>query len=180
MRITTPAIREFDHRPHPAVAVLMAFCCAGGIAIGGFLAAYPPAKGIRSELRGIALSQTQTRWLGIVLLVASPISVIVAIGLIRISFLSRRRVAITEGSLIVPKPSRTGVSLDEIEIPLDAITGLSLDDHTTGGRGLWIIHTGGRVFLAANMFRSRREFDAMARAVMKAAGQDDDTPDGVE
>lgn len=180
MRITTPAIREFDHRPHPAVAVLMVFCCAGGIAIGGFLAAYPPANGIRSELRGIALSQEQTRWFGIFLLVASPITLLGTIGLIRMAFLSERRVAITERSLIVPKPTRLGVSLDEIEIPLDAITGLSLDDRTTGGRGLWIIHTGGRVFLAASMFRSRREFDAMARAVMKAAGQDDDTPDAVE
>lgn len=180
MRITTPAIREFDHRPHPAVAVLMAFCCAGGVAIGGFLAAYPPANGIRSELRGIALSQTHTRWFGIFLLVASPAAVLGTIGMIRISFFSERRVALTERSLIIPKPTRLGVSLDEIEIPLDAITGLSLDDQTTGGRGLWIIHTGGRVFLAANMFRSRREFDAMAQAVMKAAGRDDDAPDEVE
>ncbi len=84
MRITTPAIKEFDHRPHPAVAVAM-----------------------RSR-------------------------------------------------------------------------GVPLVEHSTGGRGLWIIHTGGRTFLAANMFRSRREFDAMARAVMKAAGHGDDAPDEVE
>ncbi len=180
MRITTPAIREFDHRPHPALAVAMVFCCAGGIAFGAFLAAYPPANGVRSELRGIALSQEQVRWFGIFLLVISPASVLGTIGLIRMAFLSERRVAITEGSLIVPKPTRLGVSLDEIEIPLDAITGVSLVDQSTGGRGLWIIHTGGKVFLAANMFRSRREFDAMARAVMKAAGHGDDAPDEVE
>ncbi len=170
MRITTPAIREFDYRPHPALAVAMVPCCCGGIAVGWWLTFYPPAEGIGSALRGIWLSQQQTRWLGIFLLAASPISVLAAIGLIRIAFFSERRVAITEDSLIVPRPTRMGVSCDEIEILFSEITGVALADEANGVHCLRIDHAGGKVFLAANMFRSRRVFDAMARAVMKAVG----------
>jgi hypothetical protein len=174
MRITTPAIQEFDYRPHPALAVAMIPCCCGGIAIGWWLAFYPPVGGIGSELRHIWLSQQQTRWLGTFLLAASPISVLAVIGLIRVAFFSERRVAITEDSLIVPKPTRMGVSCDEIEILFSEITRVALTNDVNGVRCLRIDHPGRKVYLAGNMFRSRGIFDAMAQAVMKAV--DGETP----
>ncbi|MHB1560472.1 MAG: hypothetical protein ACYC61_23720 [Isosphaeraceae bacterium] len=175
MRITTPAIQEFDHRPHPAQALVGAFSVACAIPVGWLLMTHP-----FPDSDSILMSPTRAWWLGYVFLVTSPLSLTAAIALIRMTFFSKRRVAITDRSIIVPKPTWRDHSLDEIEIPFNEITRVTLDDDPIFGRDLWIIHTGGRVVLRAQMFRSRREFDAMARAVMKTTGYGDDAPDEVE
>jgi hypothetical protein len=169
MRITTPAIQEFDYRPHPATAVLVAVSWAVVTPFGGLLMVHPPPYS-----GGIGLSPTQAWWFGLFILVTSPLSGMTTIVLIRAAFFSKRRVAITERSLIVPKPAWRDCSLDEIEIPLDEIAGVRLvESNFTGFRGLWIYRTGRNILLAATNFRSRRVFDAMAKAVMKAVGQED-------
>jgi hypothetical protein len=166
-RISTPVVEEFAYRPHPAFAIGLFLVGCAGTALLGYLAINPPEGGIRS-VRGIELTAEQTRWLLRILCLLSPISLVGMGALVYVSLFSDRRVALTRKSIILPKPTWTGISCDEIEIPFSEITGVALADDMAGVHLLRIDHAGGKVCVAGNMFRSRRVFDEMVQAVTSA------------
>jgi hypothetical protein len=166
-RISTPVVEEFAYRPHPAFAIGLFLCGCAGAALLGYFSFHPPEGGFRSA-RGIELTAEQTRWLLRIAFLASLIGLLGMGSLVWVSLFSDRRVALTRRSLIVPKPTWTGISCDEIEIPFSEITGVALADDMAGVHVFRIDHAGGKICVAGNMFRSRRVFDEMVQAVTSA------------
>ena len=106
----------------------------------------------------------------IVLVVVVPIGLLMSGAMVFVSLFRDRRVALTRYSLIMPRPTRIGLSCDEIEVPFSEIRDVAVGDSIGSTKVLLIQHTGGTLHIPSNMFRSRREFDRLVQAVRSAVG----------
>jgi hypothetical protein len=175
MPITTPVIQVFDYRPPlwQTIGLLVVICI--GAAMMGYFSLHP--TGPVKSVRGIELSQEQFQWLCRIVFLASPISLLAVGYLLFVSLFRDRRVALTQHSVILPKPTWTGLSCDEIEIPYSEITDVDVIDWIGSARLLRIRHAGGKIHVPSNMFLSRQCFVELVQAVRSAAGCGDDPAD---
>jgi hypothetical protein len=102
-----------------------------GTLVFGLLAVYPDEG---ASLKGIALSRDQFRLLmGGIAVLSVLLSWPLMVRMLIDSFQGTRRIAFTHDSVILPGPSRTGMSKDEVELPFDKILVVRLAPGRTCG-----------------------------------------------
>jgi len=162
MATSKPIIREFPYRHNRlTAAVLLCMACAGAVLSACF--ALYSEEGVRHVRRGFELSRDQFRLLMGAVAVLSPLGIVPLALLLIDSFRPPRRVAFTRDSMILPKPSRLGLSREEIELPFDGIRLAMVEPFMGRTKVLMIVHGDGVISVPSNMFAGRGDFDAVAR-----------------
>ena len=150
MRISKPVLREYPYRIGRGPAVAMAILIPSGTLVIGFFALHAREG---ANLRGIGLSPDQFRlMLGVVGLL-SLFSWFLMGQIVVDSFVGSRRVAITRDSLILPRPSRSGMSKDEVELPFERIQAVGIAPFIGKTRIIRIVHDDGVIAIPGNMLR---------------------------
>jgi hypothetical protein len=157
-----PTIVEFDYRPNPRLVSGLFLLALAGTALFGYFS-FRIEGG--ANIRGVALTEQQLRWLFRVLLVLSPIGLAALGSAVYVAWFGRQRIALTRESLLVPKPTRLGLTSEELEIAFAEILDVSVRDFIGSARVLRIEHAAGEVSIASNMFRSKRTFDEVVQRV---------------
>jgi hypothetical protein len=171
MIISKPVLREFPYRQNPLQMALLFVLALAGTVVLGYFALYAD-KG--ANLKGIELTRTQFRLLMGAFAVLSPLGLIgLGWGFVR-SLTSKGRVAFTHDSIILPKPSRLGLSEDEIELPFDEIRAVQVVPFIRKTKVLQIITETGYLSLLETMFRNRRDFTTIGKFLATIARRDHD------
>ncbi len=163
-----PVLKQFDYRPHRWKTVGLFLLAFGGTVL---LTYFAIAIDEPLRVRGFQLSQTQARILFGAFAALSPIGLFGLGAMVYVAFVFDRRVALTDKQLILPRPTRLGLSRQEIQIPWDAISQTSVCDFIGTTKLLRLIYAGRVVNIPSNMFRRRAEFDELCLAVQKAVAK---------
>ena len=174
MNDPSPVLKQFDYRPRRWQTVaLFLLALAGGLVLTYFAITTDGPV----DFRGFQLTQRQARILFGVVAALMPFGLICLGGMVYVDFAYDRRVALTGDHLILPRPTRMGFSRDEIQIPFDAISLVTIHTFIGSTKLLRLDHTGGAVSIPSNMLRTRAEFDELCAAVQEAVDNaDDDRP----
>ena len=114
-------LQEFPYRPNPRQGLFMVVLASGGFPLGWILFFHPDLGG---ELP-VAVGTFVKYFFGAVL-VLSPMVALALLTSIVHPMIYPRRVAFTADSVILPKPSRLGLSTQEIEVRFDSIEKVEL------------------------------------------------------
>jgi hypothetical protein len=163
--VTPNLIRQFDYRPHRLKLMVLFLLAAAGTCVLSYLAVAP---GGPIRVRGFQLTQAQTRILFKTFALLSPVGLIPLGALVFVAFAYDRRVAVTTSSLILPRPTRLGLSCDEIEIPLRSITKTGVHDFLGSTKVFRIEYQRRIVHIPANMFRDKKTFEELTSVLLKA------------
>lgn len=166
------SIREFPYRPNRVTTAFLLFLACCGECLFIYFALYAD-RGV-SSVRGIELTRDQFRVVMGIMAVLGPVGIVLMALLLISSFRDRRRVAITDHSIILPKPSRLGLSREEIEIPFDEIRSVGVVPFSGRTVLLMIIRPSGPVSIPSNMFPTRRDFDAITELLEAALARRND------
>ena len=94
---------------------------------------------------------------------------LVALGsLVYVAFAYDRRVAVTTTSLVLPRPTRLGLSCDEIEIPLKSVLTTGIHDFIGSSKVLRIQYDTGVIHIPSNMFQNKKAFAEMVDVLAEA------------
>jgi hypothetical protein len=164
MAISKPIIHEFPYRAgRLTTGFLLALACAGAVLCACF--ALYSQEGVRHALRGIELTRTQFRVLTGIVAILSPVGIVPLALLFLDTFRHPRRVAFTADSVILPKPSRLGLSREEIELPFDEIRFAEIEPFMGRTKVLMMVNRAGVIYVPSNMFAARGDFEAVARGL---------------
>jgi hypothetical protein len=152
------AIVEFDYRPKRFATVAVTCLAAAGAALLTYFALTLDRP---INAKGIQLTARQGRVLFGVLACLTPVGLIPLVAMVYASFAFDRRVAVTSTSIILPKPTRMGLSREEIEIPFAAIRRVARMPFIGTTEVLRIEHDEGVVSIPSNMFASARQFSEL-------------------
>ena len=119
------------------------------------------------NVQGIQLTPEQGRILFGVLACLSPISLVLLTWMLVVSFTSQRRVALSATSILLPKPTRIGLSTDEIEIPFEQIYHAEVRPFMGSTQLLRLEHQHGVVSIPSNMFADKQHFATLSELVLK-------------
>lgn len=103
----------------------------------------------------------------------APLGIAALAMLLVSSFGPSRRIAFTDHSILLPKPSRLGISRQEIELPfaeIDSVNVVPFIGHTTL---LSLVHRSGKISIPSNMFVNPRDFDEIRELLAIALAHDD-------
>jgi hypothetical protein len=173
--MSSQIVHEFPYRPNRlTTAALFAMALCGSFLVGYF-ALYPGNTPVKAS--GFELTPAQFH---AVMIVFAPIVSIGAVGLgalLVYSFIGKSRITFTKESVIIPKPTRIGVSSQVLEIPFNEIRAVNIKTFTGGTKLLEIVHTSGQAFLVNNMFPTRRDFEAVRRLSSEAFANNQEVPE---
>lgn len=161
-------IREFDYRPHRLKTLFVFFLACAGTVVMACLAIW--LKG-PLDVRFIELSETQARILFGILATLSPIGLICLGATVYVAYARDRRVAITDTSLILPRPTAMGLSCEEIEIPLENISNATVHDFIGSTKVIRLQYGHHVVHIPGNMFRDKKTFEDLADVLFAAIEQ---------
>jgi hypothetical protein len=164
MRERAPVV-EFDYRPKRAAT--MAVTCLA-VAGAGLLTYFAFTLDRPINVKGIQLTARQCRILFGTIACLTPIGLIPLIALVYAAFAFERRVALTSTSILLPKPTRMGLSREEIEIPFVSIRSAARTPFMGRTEVLRIDHDGGAVSIPSNMFADSGHFSQLCAMVQKA------------
>jgi len=154
-------IREIPYRPNRLKMLLFFLLGCVGVGVWVYFALYANQP---VNIRGVRLTAAQFRLL---LRVLAPLPaagfVILSLLLFR-TFTRTQRVAFTKDSIIVPAPSRIGLSGEEVEICYEDIWKV-VSERSLGVCFANIVHKRGSAVLHATMFPSRRDFESVVAYV---------------
>ena len=108
-------VAEFDYRPGRIKAVLLTCLVLAGVGLFvcfAFNLAQPIA------VLGIQFTARQGRIFFGVFACLSVIGVVPMAGMVHLAFIGKRRVALTATAILAPRPTRFGLSREEIAIPV--------------------------------------------------------------
>jgi hypothetical protein len=161
---------EFAYSPNRAATVAVTCLATAGTVLLTYLAFTldQPING-----RGIQLTVRQGRILFGVFPCLMPIGLIPLFALLYASFAFKRRVALTSQSIILPKPTRMGLSREEIEISFASIRRAVRMPFIGSTEVLRIEYENGVVNIPSNMFTSSRWFAELCELVAKATAADE-------
>lgn len=161
-------IRHFDYRANRLQTVLLTCLVAAGVGLFWYFALFYDRP---VDARGFHFTARQFRILAGIMGTVTPIGLAMMLWMCVSSFRLTRRVALTADSIILPKPSRSGMSQDEIEIPYRSIASVSVEPFMTGTKVLLIVYDERgikTVMIPSNMFPDRRQFESLG-ALLNAA-----------
>jgi hypothetical protein len=164
---SSPVLRQFDYRPVRWQSVAIFALALSGAVLLTFLAFTLDRPVNVSE---VELTPEQGRMLFGAFAALSPISLFALGAMVFVAFTYDRRIALTNTHVILPKPTRIGLSRDEIQIPLESISQVSVQDYFIGTtKMLRLDHSAGVVNIPSNMFRNISIFHEMCRTIEDAA-----------
>ena len=150
--------REFDYRPSLWVMVLLAVLVFAGCVLLTYLAVTVQA-GVK--IRGIQLTLKATQYLFGIAAALSVGSLPIFLWLLYdILFLPARRIALTETGILLPRPSRSGMSREEVYIPFADLLAVQLTTFR-GQRWLALVHRQQSIMIVSAMLPTRKAFDAI-------------------
>lgn len=152
-------IREFDYRPHRLKTLFLFLLATIGSCLLACLAVTWEGP---VPILGFRLTQAQGRVLFGTIAALSPLGLVALGGLVYIAFAYNRRVAVTTTSLILPRPTRLGLSCDEIQIPLKSISRMRVRDFIGSTKMIRIQYDGNVVHIPGNMLRDKKTFEDLA------------------
>ena len=167
LRLTTssPILKQFDYRPNKWQSVLLFGLALAGATLLTFFA-FTLNRPV--NVVGIQLTPEQGRMLLGAFSAFSPIGLFCLGAMVYVAFSYDRRVALTDTHLILPKPTRMGLSRDEIHIPLESISLVGVRDFIGTAKLLRIDHSNGVVNIPSNMFRNITIFHEMCQTIEDA------------
>ena len=165
MDVSSPILKQYDYRPHKWQTAALFLLALGGELLLAYFALFLDGP---INVRGFRLNQTQGRIFFGVFAVFSSIGLFSLGAMVYVAFAYDRRVALTRTHVILPKPTRMGLSRDEIHIPFDTIGFVSVDEFIGATRLLRLDYSNGTVSIASNLFRNREEFEDLCRSVQEA------------
>ena len=158
-------IREFDYRPNRLQTLVLFLLACAGEAIFCYLACNldepVDVKGFRLTARQGRLLMTGFAFLG-------PIGLLALGSALVSSLFQQRRVAITEDSLILPKPTWHGLGTTEIEVPFATIKAATVCPFIGNSRLLRVEREAGAISIPNNMFPQRRDFEELVTLLSAA------------
>ena len=155
-------LRQFDYRPSRWQTVTLFVLASSGAVM---LAYFALTLDRPVNARGFQLTPKQGKWLFGVFAALSPIGLFCLGAMVYVAYAYDRRIALTSTHLILPKPTRLGMSRDEIHIPLESVSNLSVHDFIGATQVLRIDYSEGVVNVPSNMFGNVTVFHEMCRAV---------------
>lgn len=117
------------------------------------------------QIHGFRLNQLQGKIFFGVFAVLSTVGLCCLCTMVFAAFVHKRRVALTKTHLILPKPTRMGLSRNEIQIPFDAIAFMAVGKFIGRTQLLRLEYLDGTIHIPSNMLRNREEFDDLCQAV---------------
>lgn len=174
MPISMPVLREFDYRPNRLLMVFLFLLCSLGWVLMGYIALGGLNPG-GMNICGIKLTEKQTRIVfGVFAVLGAVIGRPLMGALMVSSFTRKRRIALTRDSIIFPKPTRMGLSMEEVELPFRQIRACEVVTWSWPTKAL-VLHiepgavpiprgmvSTSTVFILSVMFPSREAFDTFA------------------
>ncbi|HET6424885.1 MAG TPA: hypothetical protein VFG20_14440 [Planctomycetaceae bacterium] len=164
MNGSTPTV-EFDYRP-PRLQLVglttLALCGAVGMI---YMACTNDAP---VNVKGWRLTPEMGRVFYGVIAAVTSCGATMLVVMVYIAFAWDRRVVITPSTLILPQPSRTGLSRDEIEIALSTIHALELVPFIGRTQLLRIHYADTTIHIPGNMFASKRVFNELCQTLQDA------------
>lgn len=153
---------EFDYRPSRLKTVGL-----GTLALSGLVLLIYLARTVNGpvDVKGIRLTPAAARTLFAVAACVSSLGVVTLLAMIYVAFAWDRRVAITSTALILPQPHWTGLSREELHIPLTTIHSLQLVPFIGRTRLLRIHYSDTTIHIPSNMFASERVFDELCETL---------------
>lgn len=165
MENSASIVSQFDYRPPRLQAVGLFLLAFSGAMVLTYFAIFLDRP---VDVVGFSLNPSQGRILFGLFAALSPIGLFPLAAMIYVAFAYNRRVALTETHVILPKPTRMGLSRDEIQIPLDSIVAVTVRPFVGATHTLRFETVDGTVVsLPSNMFRSRVEFDNFCHEVRR-------------
>ena len=169
MLVNKPVVREFTYRGNRLQLAMLLVLAVCGVPILGYLAMHVDQG---TDIKGIELTTAQFRLLlGGLAVCGLFASALMGFALYS-SFQHEGRVALTRDSVILPKPNRLGIPIDEIELPLARIRAVQVVPFIGKTLVLQIIHDEGILSVPSNMFPNRRDFDTFGELVRGALAND--------
>jgi hypothetical protein len=159
-------VTQFDYRPPRLQAIGLFLLAFSGAMLLTYFAIFLDRP---VNVLGFSLSPSRGRIVFGVFATLSPIGLFPLAAMIYIAFAYDRRVALTETHVILPKPTRMGLSRDEILIPLDSIVSATVRPFIGTTHTLRFETADGTVVnIPSNMFRSRVEFNHFCHEIQQA------------
>ena len=158
-------LRQFDYQPRKWQMIVLFLLATAGVVLLTYFAFNQQGN---ANVRGFQLSQRQGRTLfGIG-------AVVVSFGLpllglmVYAAFTEPRRIALTKTHLVLPRPSRIGLSREEIQIPFDTVLLVTVHKFVGPTMLLRLDYVDGGVSIPSNMIGSRKDFDELCKEVKAA------------
>lgn len=159
------SVAEFDYRPSRVKTMMLAFLTMSGACL---LIHFACTLDRPLNVKGIQLAPQSGRiFFGIVAGI-SMLGLIPLLMMVYVAFAWDRRVAITPTALILPRPTRMGLSREEIEILLTSIHSLHIVPFIGRTRLLRIHYNDTAIHVPSNMFASERVFDELYQTLQTA------------
>jgi hypothetical protein len=120
------------------------------------------------NVNGIQLTARQGRIVFGLFACLSPIGIVPLIATVYVAFARNRRVTLTSKSIILPRPTRMGLSCEETEIPFESIVAADLVHFMGRAKVLRIRHRGGVAGIPSNMFSRLEHFKQLCELLQQA------------
>ena len=150
-------LAEFDYSPGRIKTLFLGCLATAGAVMFVCFALFLPAR--------------EDRVLFGVLACLSPIGVFFVLGNVYMAFASKRRIALTPTSVLMPRPTRLGMSCEEIEIPFTSIRSAEVRDFMQKQNFLRIEYDGGIAGIMRNMLRQPNQFDRLHELIQSAVAE---------
>jgi len=165
---TAPILKQYDYRPRKLQVIVLFLLASTGVAISVYFASTHQGP---FDAKGLRLTQVQSRILFGVAAGICSLSVPLLGSMVYVAFAYDRRIALTADYLILPRPTRMGLSRDEIQIPFDQVLLVSVHKFIGPTMLLRLDYLGGVVSVPSNMISRRAEFDQLCRDVEDAVAR---------
>jgi len=154
-------VNEFRYRPNHFKSAILFLLAFGGFCLFVYFAMNPGETPVRWG--GIELTPSQFQCIAVTFAVLSPVGLVFLGIQFVFNLLHNPRIAFTSDSLILPKPTRLGVSSLEIEVPFSDIDSVSMKSFVGTARMLQMRRKcdGRSLFILSNMFANNREFETV-------------------
>ncbi len=169
MLVSTPTVvAEYEYRLRLAnLWLLAAFIIPGTILMTYFAVTLDRPL----QAKGFPLTAEQGRMFFGCFAVLSFVGLMMLACFIGLTLVAKRRVVVTPTSLVLPRPSRSGYSSDEIEIPWTSIHAVSIEPFIGSTQLIRIGHAEGVIHIPSNMLPDEQKFEELAELVQRLALQ---------
>jgi hypothetical protein len=128
------------------------------------------------KVHGIQLTEEQTRWLLRIFFLLSLFFAFVIVPLLFVFLFGNQRIALTRESILLPKPTRLGLSSEESEICFADIQSIDVRAFAST-KLLRIEYIGGVVSIMSNMLRDKRMFNDLVDSLQRLRLDASSVPD---
>ena len=158
-------IIEFDYRPQRVKLIAVTLLATAGVALLTYGAL---TLGGPIDIKGFRLTRRQGRMFFGIFACLSAAGLVPLLAGIWVSVFRNRRVALLSQSIVLPKPTLTGLSCKEIEIDFASIYSVQICDFIGGCKLLRMDHQDGVTCIPSNMIADSNRFVQLCELIREA------------